>query len=383
MKILLSGVETNNKGAELMLYAILQEIENKIPDAKVYIPPTRISQGLKYIKTNLDLRYTSSPIIGKLTQIIHLRRLFRILHLPLTIFAEMDIIKDAEWFIDGSGFVFGDQSKPTHAYLCEWKRKFFLLKKNGCKIIFLPQSFGPAKKSITRRVYSTLSENASVIMPRDKVSYNYLKETGVVDMSKVQMFTDFTSLVNSVFPSDYEHLINGICVIPNRQMINSGKITYSNYIELLTSIIDKARKSGRPVYLLNHEGIKDEQLINKCKKSIGGDIEVVTRLNALEVKGLIASAYMVVTSRFHGLVSALNSGVPALATSWSHKYEELFNDYCISSSVLPLDDLNKALKMVEEVLNKKNNNEIREHLKSQLPRIKEENRKMWESIWRL
>ena len=135
MKILLSGVETNNKGAELMLYAILQEIENKIPDAKVYIPPTRISQGLKYIKTNLDLRYTSSPIIGKLTQIIHLRRLFRILHLPLTIFAEMDIIKDAEWFIDGSGFVFGDQSKPTHAYLCEWKRKFFLLKKYLAKLI--------------------------------------------------------------------------------------------------------------------------------------------------------------------------------------------------------------------------------------------------------
>ena len=33
MKIVLWGVETNNKGAELMLYAILQEIERKFPDA--------------------------------------------------------------------------------------------------------------------------------------------------------------------------------------------------------------------------------------------------------------------------------------------------------------------------------------------------------------
>ena len=64
MKIVLSGVQTINKGAELMLYAILQEIERKWPDAEVFIPPMRIRQGLDYVQTSLDLKYTSAPLIS-------------------------------------------------------------------------------------------------------------------------------------------------------------------------------------------------------------------------------------------------------------------------------------------------------------------------------
>ena len=56
MKIVLSGVETNNKGAELMLYAILQEIERKYPKAEVYIPVFAVKQGLDYIHTNLIIK---------------------------------------------------------------------------------------------------------------------------------------------------------------------------------------------------------------------------------------------------------------------------------------------------------------------------------------
>ena len=36
MRYILNGVETNNKGAEIMLYAILQEIERRDKDAVVF-----------------------------------------------------------------------------------------------------------------------------------------------------------------------------------------------------------------------------------------------------------------------------------------------------------------------------------------------------------
>ena len=57
MKIILNGVETDNKGAELMFYAILQEIERKHPEAEVYIPVQNIRQGIGYVQTSLKMKY--------------------------------------------------------------------------------------------------------------------------------------------------------------------------------------------------------------------------------------------------------------------------------------------------------------------------------------
>ena len=263
-----------------------------------------------------------------------------------------------------------------------WRVRLRPLKDNGCKVVFLPQALGPAEKLGSKKAFAMLNEYASIIMPREKISYNYVKESGLVDMSKVKLFTDFTSLVEGIFPLGYEHLKNGICIIPNMKMISQGKISYEGYISLLTAIIKKARESGHPVYLLNHEGLKDEELCYRCKESLGGHIDVVTGINALEVKGLIASAYAIITSRFHGLASALNCCVPALATSWSHKYEELFHDYGIIDSVLPINNLDKALEKVDNLLDPKNNAEMAK-LTEAVPQIKAQTREMWKVVWNL
>ena len=380
MKIVLSGVETNNKGAELMLYAILQEIERRFPDAKVYLPYFRIIQGIGYIKTELDFRYTP---YSKCVYKYHLRGILSRLHIPQKYLWNIDIVNDADWFIDGSGFLFSDQWNIKGQSIYMWQYKLKTLHQHGCKIVFLPQAFGPAELPNTKKIFTVLSNYADIIIPRESVSFNYLKKSGVVNMGKVKQYSDFTSLVKGVFPARYEHLKNGVCIIPNMRMIDKGTISYDDYIKLISSIIKECRNSGHLAYLLNHEGPKDAELCYKVKESIGDGIYVVTDLNALEVKGVIASAYLVITSRFHGLASALNSCVPSLATSWSHKYEELFRDYNITDSVLPLDDFNKAEKKVRQLLDNETNTQIRENLQIQVSRIKEQTREMWNEIWNL
>ena len=380
MKIVLSGVETNNKGAELMLYAILQEIERKYPEAVVYIPYPRCRQGLDYVKSNLEFRY---PPFNRVVYKNHIPSILRRFHLPMSLIHQTNIVKNADYFIDGSGFAFGDQWSLKGERRQIWEDMLKPLYRGGCKIVFLPQAFGPLEKPATLKTLSILSKYADVLMPREQVSYDYLRESGVVDMKKVKKFTDFTSLVDGVFPKGYEHLRDGICIIPNMKMILQGKISYDGYIGLLSAVITEGKKSGHPVYLLSHEGAKDADLCLKCKMSIGGDVEAVTALNALEVKGLIGSAYMVVTSRFHGLASSLNSCVPALATSWSHKYEELFHDYGLDGYVLPLDNTATAISRVKELLDVQVNQRIRQHLAVEVPKIKDETRHMWEYVWDL
>jgi colanic acid/amylovoran biosynthesis protein len=203
-----------------------------------------------------------------------------------------------------------------------------------------------------------------------------------MNMSKVALCTDFASLARGTFPFGYEHLHNGICLIPNMRMIDTGACSIENYLSLMSNIIETALHTGHPVYLLNHEDVKDEQLAIKCKAGIKQHIEVVTGLNALQVKGMIASAYLVVSSRFHGVASSLNSCVPCLATSWSHKYQELFRDYGLDSCVLPLDNITQAVEKVNEYLDEDNNKKIREHLSQQVPSIQKCTRQMWDMVWK-
>lgn len=377
MKIVLSGVETNNKGAELMLYAILQEIERKYPKAEVYLDADTIPQGLDYVHTNVNLRLWP---LGGFVRKFHLNGILSLLHLPL-IHDRRAV--NADYFLDGSGFCFSDQCGMWGRKSDWWEIILRRQKKHGAKIVFLPQAFGPLEKEDTKAAISVLNKYATCIMPREKVSYDYLEKSGLVDMHKVMTFTDFTSLVEGVFPEKYEHLKNGICVIPNMKMIDKGKISMDGYISHLSAIVEEGRRSGHPVYLLNHEGNKDEWLANECKRSLDDSVEVVSKINALEVKGLIATAYLVITSRFHGLASSLNSCVPSLATSWSHKYEELFRDYGLEGYVLPLNDIEKAVERVGELLDEQENQRLRNHLAQQIPLIKAQTKEMWECVWAL
>lgn len=383
MKYVLSGVETNNKGAELMLYAILQEIERRDPDAIVYM--TYLSQGVGYVKTNVDLR------IKPLGRLINFLRNAKISNHSLLgilgrlgfgrFFIDVYSVGKIDYFLDASGFCVSDKWNTADYEVKNWTRLLSTSKKDGAKIIFLPQGFGPIEQENNKKLLKAFNDYGNLIIAREKTSYDYIKNTGIADMNKVKMFTDFTSLVHCDVPSGYDHLRNAVCIIPNERMIDMGAISYDRYIELLKQIANVAKDKGSKVYLLNHEGEGDERLALACKESMGDDIEVVTKLNGLDVKGLISTAKLVVTSRFHGVASSLNSCVPCLATSWSHKYSELFKDYGLDNCVLPLDDNEQALLKVSEFLDEKKNDEIRKILVEKLPKIQQETRNMWKEVW--
>lgn len=377
MKIVLSGVETNNKGAELMLYAILQEIENKHPEAEVFIPYSHIKRDISNVRTSLNFRYVPGS-----QWVFNAKKVFRHLHMHDSFLPDEYYVKGADFFLDGSGFAYSDQWHLSDETINKWNSTLKLFSKQGTKIVYLSQAFGPVEQDNTRKMLRIISDYASLIIPREIISYKYLMQSDV-DMSKVKVFGDFTSSVVGVYPDQYKHLKNGICIIPNMRMIDKGIISYDAYLNLLRRIIVKSNNYQHPIYILNHEGKDDELFAKKCANSVGNGIEVVSGLNALEIKGIISSAYLVVTSRFHGLASALNSCVPSLATSWSHKYKELMRDYHQVDCIMPLDEIDKAVDMVVTLLNPSNNKQVRYILAEQLPRIKGNTMEMWRSVWDL
>lgn len=382
MRIILAGVETNNKGAELMLYAILQEIERKFPKAIVYMI-NDIRQGRNYIESSIDLRPNPWISFVKSCPISFCRKALKKLHISDRWF-EKDVhaYPFADYYLDASGFAISDVWNETNEHANQFEKRIKNYSRLGTKIVFLPQAFGPIELQSTKKMMESLGRYANFITARDETSLSYINSFNI-PTQKIKLYPDFTSLVRGRIPESYKHLEGGICIIPNVRMIDMGTVSIDDYFKILSSIIAKARFAGKFVYLLNHEGKPDEDLCYEFKKHYGNEIEIVTGLNALEVKGIISTAYLVVSSRFHGVVSSLNCGVPCLSTSWSHKYAELYKDYGLDSLVLPLDNEEKANRIVVKYLDENVNKVTRQHLLEKVEVLKNQTVKMWNEIWTL
>lgn len=382
MKIVLSGVETNNKGAELMLYAILQQVEKVAPDSEVFIPRNMVRQGLQYVKTNVKLKYLPVNIVSKVCTKLKITGLLNRLGFYNSMLNNSCPIKDVDYFIDGSGLLFSDKRISNRLTTVSWQSKLKEYHRYGTKIVFLPQGFGPFKNKVTKETIAALDQYSDLIFAREQVSFSELKS--LTDNSdKIRLYPDFTSLVDGECPEVYKHLNGKVCVIPNFQMVAKGVMSRENYLCLIHHLIETCRNKGFGVYLLNHEGIKDELLAKEYKDRYNDDIELVTGLNAIEVKGLISTAYLVISSRFHGVASSLNTHVPCLATSWHHKYEELFKDYGMKDCVLTIDDIEASKQKVLSFLDEDTNQSIRKCLSQRKPAIMEKNKEMWRLIWNL
>lgn len=383
MIFVLSGMSLKNKGAELMLYAILQEIAKKHPNSIVYLPMEMTETKIALHVDNLDIRLKPFNIAINFIRRHHLNGVLRKLHLP-EILDDIYAVKNADYFIDAGGLVFSDQQKALSRQTYRWEHLLKKQKNAGSKIIFMPQAFGPIEKNYTRKAISSIGKFSDLIFAREKISFEYLKNSSLVDMDKVLVCTDFTSSVKGCFPERYSQLKNWVCIIPNFRMIDKGIVSKDGYIKFISDVVKRCKECGRQVYILNHEGLQDELLALECQQKIGTScIEVVSRLDALETKGLIGSAYAVISSRYHGVASALNSGVPCLATSWNHKYAELFADYGQNDCVLNIAYMEECLDKVKLLLDEERNKEIREQLMLAKNVISTANEKMWNEIWSL
>jgi colanic acid/amylovoran biosynthesis protein len=60
---------------------------------------------------------------------------------------------------------------------------------------------------------------------------------------------------------------------------------------------------------------------------MGADPRVVAMGDPLALKGVLGAATIVVSSRYHALVSAMSQAVPVVATGWSHKYATLLDSF--------------------------------------------------------
>ena len=308
-----------NKGAELMLYAVLQKIQKASPDCEFAMAPFIAAPYIKRAQLGLlqkawlwRYRLQWGDLFALVPQKI--RQMYGIV-----LDTEIDIVLDA------AGFAYGDQwgsrSCDELARACKRWRK------QGTKVILLPQALGPfTSPRIKDRIMSVV-DNVDLIFPRDTISFQHLRDVVGV-RSNIIIAPDFTNLLEGILPSDFDVDKNKFCIIPNHHMIDRTSPEQSEaYIPFIVKCVQYLMAKKLKPFLLVHEGEKDLKLARQINESMHGSIPIVQESHPLKIKGILGACEGTIGSRFHGLVSALSQGVPSLSTGWSHKYKTLLNQY--------------------------------------------------------
>ena len=375
MYIEIKGVNFVNKGAELMMHAVLQKVGEKIPQARFVLAPDESSSYKKRAKLGLYQKIWFSKFRIPLGMYFG-----KYIHKKLREYYGLVCHEEIKFVLDASGFSYSDQWGPGSSVLMAKAIKRW--RNNNTKIILLPQAMGPFTSKQIRQAFAQVVEKADLIFPRDEISYKHVTDL-VGEQKHVIQAPDFTNLVKGVVPEEFKSKEGRFCIIPNYHMIDKTSSKESKkYIPFLVNCVQHLLKKKILPFILIHEGEQDYWLAKEVCKQCGEDMEIVREVNPLKIKGIIGTCRGVISSRFHGLVSALSQGVPALGTGWSHKYEMLFADYGFPEGCIPVDSSDSEIKKrIVQITDEAKTIQLRQKLTEAAQIQKQRSEKMWDRVF--
>ncbi|MFC6099387.1 polysaccharide pyruvyl transferase family protein [Olivibacter domesticus] len=368
----LRGVDFVNKGAELMLNAIRTILLERYPDIIFVMQKNPRAPAAELNKNNIYIKFLFRNFRVKWENVAYF--------LPRTLLLNRNYVlpQDIDLVLDGSGFAFGDQWGAQYAQkrlgndIAKWKNE-------GKKVILLPQAFGPFNDEALHEVMKKIINHSDLIFAREKQSYEYMN--GINASPKIKLAPDFTNLISGVIPKDFDATKNDVAIIPNYKMIEKI-LSKEEYLAFLNETIQALLENGKQPYFLIHEGEKDRSIAEEANARLAKPISLFHYANPLAVKGIISTASFIICSRFHGVVSALSQGVPCLATSWSHKYEMLMEEYGYPEGVIKdLKDFDNLKNKINELSNPDKRKEISQRLKDNSAIQKKRSKEAWEQIF--
>lgn len=381
MIIEIRGVQFVNKGAELMLHAILQQLAGLYPSARIALEPNINSPYSERIKLGAYQKWSwqkSFLDLNRLSYWVPARvRRWLLSRWGIVTEANIDLVLDA------SGFAYGDQWSSRA--ITRLSNELLRAERYGKRYVFLPQAFGPFSRPQDVRRLAKALPRATLICAREDESLAHLRHI-VGDAANLVQYPDFTNLVRGETPSYYRDGHKKVLIVPNSNMVgarNSNQQWKKNYVRVMLEAIHAIRARGLTPVLLNHEGGGDEQLCQNIREqlcqstgeSLSKSIDIIREADPIKVKGLIGSSHALVCSRFHGCVSALSQSIPCIGTSWSHKYEKLFEEYGVSKALIKADATEDSIGLLLD-----QHAALQAHLQERAVEMKARSIAMWQCL---
>ena len=390
MNVLITGAQFGNKGAQSMLFTVVNEVRDRYPNAEFYYLP------LDYYKENCfqnienyrfhfvidDKAGLDFPAKFGALQVAmrsaSIRKILKNAQQHGDVLALSKLWDELDVLIDVSGYSL--TSKFSISSINRVLRMIDTAKAHRVKTILMPQSYGPFDfpEDVCIRIGTGL-QNVDLLFAREHDGVEQLaKYCGVND--KAILSPDIVLQAQeikweNVFNKEpelcYPHLTTtgNVGIVPNGETVRNGKhdVVLSAYRTILTEL----RAAGKEVYIFRHSN--DLQLCREIYELVKDDAHchlIEDEIDCLSYGPFVRQFDFIVASRFHSIVHAYREHVPALVLGWAIKYQALTSLLGQEQYVFDVTADSMDLNLLSEQLNHLISNSmeeskiIRSHLKT-------------------
>lgn len=312
MKILITGAHpSGNKGAEAMLEVLVDQIHKKNSDVEFIFETLSGKEDYSSFE-NKGINFSTSMFQAK--------NLFQ----PF-----INTVKDVHYVIDIGGLAYTDKSVRDN--LRSFVKHFGLIIR-GEKLIFFTQDFGPAKKLTTKILGGLVMKFSYKLFTRSKITKDTLLNDFGVKNHKIEgPFPDSTLLFKNETVENITKEKNYIIITPSAILYNKHGEEYIDFLKKIIDYFPKDKKIFILVHCFTKNGNTSDLEISKKLLTGEKNVELISEnISSIYLKKIISDASFVITSRYHVLVGAVSTNVPAIAIGWNEKYQSFLDLYDMS-----------------------------------------------------
>lgn len=389
-----------NKGAAAMVETVVTRLPEYVGECSFSLLTTYPDADTPKVPRGADVDVVGlQPLRLALVEfpVAMLARIAKILHLPLGWVRTRGCraMLNADVVVDVAGISFADgRGIPIVVYNALMTGVPLLL---GVPTVKAAQALGPFKSPVNAVLARLVLPRVAAICARGARTREHLDSlelTNVVDVADLAFSLDESAELPAEIAKKISRLQQGFIVVMPSAVVRgivdgAGRQYVAEMAELVRRIRATTNKGvviAPHSYRVGHgEGrMNDGPVCREVGDLLASDSEVVVvdaDLSAGELRKLIGMGDVLVTSRFHAMISGLCTGTPTVVVGWSHKYREVLDDFSLvdfgmDSTILVTPDV-----VVEKVMSALSNlNAYETQILRALPAVRERSAKNFEVI---
>ena len=257
----------------------------------------------------------------------------------------------------------------------------------GVPVVKAAQALGPFQSVPNKWLAPLVLRRVKTVCARGARTREHLDSLGGVNsidvadlafsLDEAASFPDAVAAALDSIDKDF------IVVMPSAVVRGIYESSGGNYVSAMAALVaDIRHKTGRSVVIAPHsyraglpEGrMNDGPVCREVAEACSDDVQVLGLdfdLTAGELRHLVAHSSVLVTSRFHAMISGLATSTPTVVVGWSHKYKEVLDDFGLSNLGLDSSALNQPSEIadiVARVLSTRD--ELSQQISAALPAVK-------------